>query len=382
MFRYGGVLLVPWDVNCGGTSNPCNQVILHKWANVQVGDTIVIFTHPKVPGPISCRLADILPESHCAVHNVTDVQPVKVGSTDALKVTFDRRPDAPPEVTYCASDVDENGKPIFTNGCSAGVGVIARDGQDLGCTQWADACFYRADLGDVDEPFLDAFTIVARHPTGEGEGAVPYLREFSMLNEDDTPICDRVNATRRFHQIWFAHQNPLNCLPPQGCTGDRVDCLACCNVPQNYFHVVGSSRNRTTTDDEPDALMGIADASSDMSLILGDAIERRCTECTDDERRNVYRHVTAHELAHQFRLNKVCRNDGHDDNVAWCQQCAGPQPLEKCMMHVFMVVDEMQDAVNRLDCYNLIGSMAHPTCRGDVGSIRCGEVLRTTADPK
>ena len=250
------------------------------------------------------------------------------------------------------------------------------------CREVAPGCFYWADLGDVDEPFFDAFTIVTRYPTGAGEGAVPYLREFSVLNDRREPICDRVNATRRFHQIWFAHRQPLNCMPPQGCVGTPTLCTACCNVPQNYFHLVGSSRNRTTDENRTDAVMGLTMAPSDVSLIFGDAIEQRCTGCNDEQRRNVYRHVTAHEIAHQFRLNKECQNEGHDDNAAWCGQCAGPQPLEKCMMHLFVTVGEMQDGINRLDCYNLIGSMAHPTCREDVGSIRCGEVLRTTTDPK
>ncbi len=385
MFRYGGVLLVPWDVNCGGTSNPCNQVILHKWANVQVGDTIVIFTHPKVPGPISCRLADILPESHCAVHNVTDVQPVKVGSTDALKVTFDRRPDAPPEVTYCASDVDENGKPIFTNGCSAGVGVIARDGQDLGCTQWADTCFYQADLGDVDEPFFDAFTIVTRHPTGEGEGAVPYIR----FMENGVAI-----RFLRFHQIWFHHRNPK--------TPDYL------NHAQNYYHLVGAHRPGREDADT----LGITNSASDISWVYTAQVKPKCDAvkqeagigmaCTADEVQAWLRHTTAHEMVHQFHVNKenpqgTCQiwppeddPPGHDLNPAWCAGEAGcrlPQnvPL-RCLMYGFTearasareVFWNKVKGILRLDCNDLLGS---DRGAGLCGLPECHDHLRPRRDP-
>lgn len=250
------------------------------------------------------------------------------------------------------------------------------------CHEVSEACFWRADLGNVAEPFSDAFILVSRYPAvvdprqlGEGEGAVPYLPEFVI---DLRSNCEPFYAMLRFHQIWFAHRSPEdrqyeNCDP----------CVGCGNFPQNYFHVIGG------TQEVDGGALGVSVSISDVSFVFGQSIETLCRQaCTPGPEKmpNVYRSVTNHELVHQFEVNErePCteKTKGHDDHVAWCGQCGGPHPIEKCLMHLGRVLNDKEDGVDRLDCYNLIGSMENPVCRAEIGKIWCGEVLRTTSDPK
>ena len=267
------------------------------------------------------------------------------------------------------------------------------------CTRVTDGCFYRADLGDVDEPFFDAFTIVARHPTGEGEGGVPYYSPASVYV-----------IGHRFHQIWFHHRKPL--ADSQQCIVGNQVCqtggISCCNQPQNFLHVLGMARSKSTT-----IIWGYSHEPTDDVYVyrkrVQEDVEAFCARvgCDDTHRRTTWmvQNITAHEVAHHFGVNPVyqpgaCDGKGHDSNWAWCGgpggTCVDPlqpnvckedrQAVQWCLMHQ-IYLDSLDQSICqrtrgwvRMDCRDLLGDVSCPEQPDCTGPERAS--VRRARDPR
>ena len=232
---------------------------------------------------------------------------------------------------------------------------------------------YRADLGDVDEPFLDAFTIVTRHPTGEGEGAVPYLPDSFFAFTSLSTVCN----IRRFDAIWFAHFSRNQRI--QGCPNTYTA------KPQNYFHITGAEASA-------DQREGASLYDADWTYVYNTDIARDCNGttggCSPTKLRNIRQMVAAHEFAELFQVNECVPwpDKYHDDRNAWCGERGGdctyqhpepePEPgysTEWCLMRVYTPppiqdMDMRADGINRLDAYDL--RMGDPLCGDGRGAIR------------
>jgi len=265
---------------------------------------------------------------------------------------------------------------------------------------------YRADLGDVDEPFLDAFTIVTRHPTGAGEGAVPYLNVVST-----------VIRGLRFHQIWFHHRRPIP--DPNQCTFGslgtcQVGTISCCNEPQNFFHLLGVTvETEDQRQPEPASITwGAMEEKTDVMLVYRERIEtdvdRFCRETGCDRGSTIplmVQNVTAHEVAHHFgvnpeRVGDVCDGGGHDSNRAWCggpgDACVDPlqpdvckedrQAVQWCLMHrnlqgqIQQTVCQRTRGWVRMDCRDLLGDVSCPEQPDCTGPERAS--VRRARDPR
>jgi len=85
--------------------------------------------------------------------------------------------------------------------------------------------------------------------------------------------------------------------------------------------------------------------------------------CTENEKdnyiKNYIRRTSAHELAHQFRINSnlPCEDD-HDNNVAWCDannHCNKSNGLaENCVMNSSRTLIDRADGTIRFDIQNLL----------------------------
>ncbi|OGF66811.1 MAG: hypothetical protein A2Y62_21765 [Candidatus Fischerbacteria bacterium RBG_13_37_8] len=266
----------------------------------------------------------------------------------------------------------------FTIGESAGVCVDAQG--------YFQADSSRLNKRDKTGPFDDGF--VSFKEVNSGRSVLPYLPPsfFAAIFDNSA----------RFHQKWFSNKDPFSCY-----IEDPINqCINCCNNPHNYYHIAGAS-------DDPNA-RGETLAASDISLVymLGaeDAVNSYCgsNPCTGNETGNYIRRTSAHELAHQFRINlDLPCQEGHDTNNAWCggpgSSCVSsiaacnpspPNPMvEWCLMNETndpfdLTVCQRSNGIDRMECSDLSAHYipGQPSCT----ETNCsgGVSIRTNTDPE
>jgi hypothetical protein len=205
------------------------------------------------------------------------------------------------------------------------------------------------------QPFDDGFVKFNVSADGvSGSNVVPYLpaQFFSYGNEE---------YNKNFHKIWFSNKSA---------TGKK----------QNYFHFIGAGESPVERGN------GYTWEDSDISYIfikkIEDAVDNYCSgnpnpACSPApysvEKGNHIRSTTAHEMAHQFRVNSSAPcNGGHCGNNAWCGGAGGSCRSwcnggadEICLMNVTAppgvdLVCERSDNVYRLDCSDLSANSGCP----------------------
>jgi len=214
------------------------------------------------------------------------------------------------QMPYVASPPDVDYFPNFTNGQSAGVGVIESVDGQIYDTAWNQingpgSAFYDADMRDIEESYTDAFIEIIAPP--EGTGAVPYLAPEVLHMYEYNGDCNNLDelendATRvmRFGLQWFANKFPWD----------------------NYFQVLGVSCPPVVSQCSAYEFTGDTITTGHTSLVSRCVIEAN-NPPSDEEA--VTQDVTNHELAHQFFVNECEPEDsGHNSNAAWCGPCGGP----------------------------------------------------------
>jgi hypothetical protein len=301
--------------------------------NLQLGDTIYIFDSQK---PYS-------PTSDCACVRELDAVPaqyvlVTLGQVGSCSTTLE-----PLDRIYDASPWD------FSAGKSAGVCV---DGSG----------FFTPDSSTLNRrdktgPFDDAF--VQFYPSTAGAGVIPYWPTFRL-----SPLSDQASAMR-FHQLWFANSRPTGCFldPPD----NTVWCDTCCNLANNYFHLMGMMQRENGN-------WGDSIAGSDISWTYIASIIANCPACSAADLQRAFQHVCCHEKGHNYGVN--CGTEMHDDNNVWCGMCGGAIS-QKCVMSVLQGLADRIDGINRFCCFNLLET---PAFCGD--ATECGEGVRKTTDPQ
>jgi hypothetical protein len=362
MFRRGN--LFDADV----TAPPAGQLYLARWDSttpasdkiyVQGGDQVVVFDkdHPYPgPGTLPYETATILGTPAPAFF---DAPKNGGGTKSVLRVYLDHNLTQ----TYTPSPF------TFDSGSSAAVGVVHSadnliyDTSPNRLPNGPGSAFYDADMGDIEQPFDDAYVefIAPR----SGMGAVPYLPQawFSATGND--------SALRLFHQTWFANKNPMS--PPNQEF----------NNPHNYFHLIGASSAIDPVG--PTWVNGISYKLSDISYVFVGSIDGQCGSCTATQKANHVRETSEHELAHQFGVNQ-CNSAGHDLNNAWCGGSGGTcdnttYGFEYCIMHSYDVTYSLPmrtDGISKLDCDDLAStgrSCGIPACSNGIS-------VRTDTDPE
>ena len=308
MFRRGGVLFSNASV---GNS----FVILYKnpddsaWDNLTPGDRIAIFD-TSIPFEGG--------HDEAYVGSITDV-----GSSPPyqrlITLVTERGGATPYTLTraYAASpETPATHWPDFTQGCSAGVGVVnSNDGviSDTDTNQINDACsaFYDADLRDIQQALGDA--LVEFVGPRDGMGAVPFMSSAFYSGYELQPgvgTCENqllqpmpgydFTPMRRFAWAW---------------TGNRT-------MP-NYFRILGGGPVSqldscpSNSCSPPGALpqyLGISFPESLQATVLVGAIRQLCPP--EAYEANAVREVGKHECGHDFRVNPSA-SLGHDSRCGW-----------------------------------------------------------------
>lgn len=306
----------------------CSTLLAASSSNVKKNDQIIVFDEKNV-------------ESN--PRKVTKV----VDNPDGSKsVTLQ----SPVSGTYIASGPPKvpggNYQPRdFANTHSGGFGVV---GSGFFEASLASATSLTQAFGN------DAFLEILE--TTDGASDLPYF---------SSEIIDSSGQTRAaFNKIWFKHFLPLSPEEPLVAK------------PQNCFHVVGMTLSGNPI------LAGITNPFFDYSYILVERIEG-LNGLTATQKANHIKSTTAHEIAHQFRVNPdTC--DWHDSRQAWCggeidTSCGS----ELCLMNSSRDATNDVDKLDTIDLLKGTASAGSISCNGIVFSYSMGDgAIRTHNDPE
>lgn len=247
--------------------------------------------------------------------------------------------------------------PDFHNLEGAGVGVLSGCDATTNQLNAANSCFFEGDMRGVEVAFNDAF--VEFLGLRGGMGGVPYAGSEP----------EGLDALSAFSEVWFQNMIPAG-LPP--------DYTA---LPHNYFHLIGAGNDSEKSS-------GYSHAPSDYAFVM---VEWILTHDWYGSFGQYVRETTAHELAHDFRVNPCCPDDqGHDANFAWCgtaNSISAPPGYEKCLMYENKDGDAdwyylISNDINRFCCINLVGQppSGSPPCLN--GNCPGEDGIRAHPDPE
>ncbi len=360
MFRKGGVLYAP-DADHMIIPAGASSLQIYKgpsgaqFDNLVGGDRIAIFDKDRpFEGPHDEAYVGTIDRTSNPDYAIVSLVTQRTGGTTYTT-----------QFSYTASPKDATHYPDFSQGSSAGVGVVnSNDGfiYDVDPNQMnlAGAAFYMPDMRDIEQPFDDAYVefIAPR----DGMGAVPYLPK-AWFDATMTGGQTGINSVNAFSRAWFKNKNIVN--------GNYV--------PNNYFHLIGASDCTQISggswylDNWAFVFQGQIEAN--LPLVMQQILAAEA--------------VADHELGHLFNVNtEECT--GHDLNNAWCDgagHCnSGLSMTIHCLMNISGTQAEyyqqMTDGINRFDTQNLLldaepsdssmtcpGTVVHTWYAGD-GSIR------------
>jgi len=348
MFRRGGLLYEDFNKSTCGSN--CNQIRLYDWTDVEKDDVIVVFD-------------ELSPYETKGEVKVVAYDPIDNGD-GTITVTLDSNLTA--DCYYASTFTGSPSMPNFSNGHSAGVGVIHSADLEIYDTSsnqinGAGSAFYEADMRDIQDTFNDAF--VQFVGLRSGMNAVPYLPQSWFDWAFVTQSCGL------FSNIWFSNFLNDGGSPPK-------------NTAHNYFHLIGATR---MTDTSSGAILGFAQSQYDYSYLLTKRIEDGWPDL--GSRKDVNRSTTRHEKAHQFDVNaNTC--DRHDSNPAWCGgEITSDCGTQQCLMNP---MENPNSKIQRF-CSNCLLKGAP-----DSNSMTCGTspntytiswtqgqgAIRTEVDPK
>jgi hypothetical protein len=363
MFRRGGLLYAPDDTHMTIPAGSSSLQVYKGPSGAQLdnlvgGDKIAIFDkdHP-FEGPHDEAYVGVIDRTTSTDYATVNLVTARTGGT-----TYVTR------FSYTASPQDTTHYPDFSKGSSAGIGVVnSNDGliYDTSPNRLPNgpgSAFYDADMGDIEQPFDDAY--VEFIGLRDGMGAVPYVPKPLFDSEG-------VNGLAYFSQMWFKNFQPAADTPPHA------------DVPHNYFHLIGASSYG--------ALAGVSNSAFDWSYVFQQAIEQ--TSYTPAEKANYTRAVTDHELGHQFDLNfcsnLVNCNPGlpptwgmHDYRGWWHYGGTGCPPwANPCLMEP--AAGNPTDTINRFCKEDLLLGDPNAPCQSTGGTIqKVDTTVRTSTDPR
>lgn len=359
MFRRGGLLYQGYGSPIGGCGSgslppcctdpgelPCDQIRLYDWANLTVGNTIVVFDETTTY------------EAGGETRTIADLGP---GPNNTTIVTLN----APLGNTYRASSNDGGSPPLptfqaaapDTQARSGGVGVISGCDSDPNQINGTNSCFYDSDMRDIQQPFNDAY--VELFGLRSGMNALPPLPETWFTAVSDIELA-------RFSQVWFAHFQNGGGNPPV-------------NQAHNYFHQIGVTKWGTTG--------GYSESNYDFTYCFIQGLESFFPDPTDRWLAGLA--VVDHELVHHFDTNK-CTNlvncetpppttyGRHDYRGWWFYGGSGCPSDNPCLMDPKGRV--MTDFTNRLCVQDLIDG--DPNCPDPTPPDPRDGAIRTELDPK
>ena len=291
MFRRGGLLYEDFNKNTCGSE--CNKIVLYDWANVVKNDVIVVFDEAS-------------PYETKGEVKVVAEDPVNNGN-GTITVTLDS--DLTADCYYASSFSGSPPMPDFTNGHSAGVGVLLSADFEIYDTSsnqinGPGSAFYDADMRAIEQTFKDAY--VEFYGLRDGMGAVPYisnnLTDFYVVISGEGSSEPGRTIRRKFQEIWFKNHDK-----------------------HNYLHFLG-----VRGPDRPSDVVGFSWRWSLYTFIHQDTIEQYYP--TDPDKVHFEQTVNNHETGHQCKAN-ICTGGSHDTRPAWCNTDA-PQdcPGEPCLM--------------------------------------------------
>jgi hypothetical protein len=358
MFRRGGLLYQGYGTppNCGiggypdccgqGGQLPCDQIRVYDWANVSVGDTIVVFdaTHPAENGGETRTVQTSDP----GLNNTTILTLDSPLTNSYLAKTNDNC--SPPIPTFEITTLPDN------KGHSGGVGVLSNCDSDPNQINASNSCFYDADMRDIEQPFDDAF--VEFFGLRGGMNALPYVSESFFAASDDL-------SKARFSQIWFNHFQNGGGTPP-------ID------QAHNYFHLIGVTKWGTTG--------GYSHSDYDFSYSFIKGLEAFFPDLMDRWLAGMA--VVDHELVHQYDTNRCttltdCNppyspRGHHDYRGWWLYGGTGCPAANPCLMDP--QGGNMTDFTNRLCVEDLL--LGDPNCPDPVPPAPRDGAIRTEFDPK
>lgn len=176
MFRKGGVLAEAYDPDtCGGVNLPCDQIRVYEWANVEVGDWIVVFDEWAGAEEFSFFFERLLPVREVMTVGAADANGHKILTLDS---DLDRPFRASPSVLEDPGDPGNDVRqPVFCDDdgvCHvSGFGVVSGCDLDWNQINGAGSCFFNVDLRGVERSFGDAFVEV--HAPRNGRNLLPFL---------------------------------------------------------------------------------------------------------------------------------------------------------------------------------------------------------------
>lgn len=355
MFRKGGILSRSFDTTL--CAPDCNVINLFSGANVDLLDQIAVFDE---------TATNTFESGNAEIRTVSSLSTNGDGSIRAAL-------DLPLSKNHLATDDDGGtpGKPLFSNGHSAGNGVIS--GCDLASNQInsGNSCFYETDLRAIQSPYADGFVELLAPRIGMS--ALPYLKDVLTMSGVGC-------LERRFSQIWFHHFSPG--LQITNCT-DGVTYTCSRN---NYLHLAAGIREGGAN------LPGGSVFDGNWSYVFQEGVTNDCSKTTDgcDDQKELRSNqsTVAHEIGHQFRVNQ-CIN-GHDLRNAWCGTmggaCVNPTYGDHyCLMYIgpdprpTKEFDMFADGLDHFCEEDLL--LGDPTCPNPTPPAPRQGAIRTEEDP-